>query len=61
MTPEAMDISVIEQTGTSEPIPEFTDARAEWRANEQGGVFIIPIAEVVKYIGEAIAKGKVIS
>jgi hypothetical protein len=23
MTPEAMDISVIEQTGTSEPIPEF--------------------------------------
>jgi len=61
MTPEAMDISVIEQTGTSKPIPEFTDARAEWRANEEAGVFIIPIAEVVKYIGEAIAKGKVIS
>jgi hypothetical protein len=61
MTPEAMDISVIEQTGMSEPIPEFADARAEWRAIEQAGVFTVPVADVVKYIGEAIAKGKVIS
>lgn len=61
MAPEAMDISVIEQTGTGEPIPEFADAHAEWHAHEGAGVFIIPIAEVVKCIGEAIAKGKVIS
>jgi hypothetical protein len=64
MTSDAMDVSVIEQTGASEPIPEFTDARAEWRAliaKEKAGVFIIPVADVVKYIGEAIAKGKVVS
>jgi hypothetical protein len=30
-------------------------------AKEEAGVFIIPIADVVKYIGEAIAKGKVVS
>ena len=36
----------------SEPIPEFSDARAEWRAMETAGAFIISVAEVVKCIGE---------
>jgi len=59
MTPEAMDVSVIEQTGSQEPIPEFTGARAEWRAmiGQGAGVFSIPVADVVKYMGEALAKG----
>jgi len=54
-----MDISVTDQTGMGEPIPEFADARAEWHALIQqkgAGAFIIPVADVVKYIGEAVVK-----
>jgi hypothetical protein len=60
LTPEAMDASGLEQTGTGEPIPGFAESRAEWRqmiADNEAGAFIIPVADVVKYIGEAIAKG----
>jgi hypothetical protein len=55
MMPGAMDISVTEQTGTGEPIPEFADARAEWRALI-AKKFIIPVADVVKYLAEAMTK-----
>jgi hypothetical protein len=60
MTVEAMDASAVAQTGTCEPIPGFAEARAEWRdmvAKKEAGAFTIPIAEVAKYIAEAVAKG----
>jgi hypothetical protein len=61
VTVDAMDASVIAQTGTGEPIAGFAEARAEWRelaAKNEAGAFTIPIAEVATYIGEAVAKGR---
>ena len=61
MTAEAMDSSVVAQTGTGEPIDGFAESYSEWRAlfgKNEAGVFIITVADVVKFIGEAIAKGQ---
>jgi hypothetical protein len=61
MAVEAMDMSVTTQEGAGEPIPGFAEARAEWRelaAKNEAGAFTIPIADVVRYIADAVAKGK---
>jgi hypothetical protein len=61
MTAEAMDISVIEQTGTGEPIDGFVEGYGEWRSlldKGEAGVFTITVVDVVKFIGEAVAKGR---
>jgi hypothetical protein len=61
MTAEAMDRSVVAQTGTGEPIDTFAEGYGEWRAlfdKNEAGVFIITVADVVKFIGESIAKGQ---
>jgi hypothetical protein len=60
MTPAAMGASVITQDGTGTPITDFAEVYQEWcTLSDKGeaGVFTIPVADVVKFIGEAIAKG----
>jgi hypothetical protein len=61
MTAEAMDNSVIAQSGTGEPIEAFAEGYGEWRSffdKHEAGVFSITVAEVVKFIGEAVVKGR---
>jgi hypothetical protein len=61
MSSEALESSVIEQTGTSEPVDGFDEARREWRellATGEAGIFAVGAGEVVRLISDAIAKGQ---
>ncbi|MGI9516003.1 MAG: hypothetical protein ACR2NP_03065 [Pirellulaceae bacterium] len=51
---EVLDASVMELVETREQLPDFEWAWQEWR-DEEGGVFSIPVAEILDTIEQAVA------
>lgn len=51
---QSLDVSVTRLSSSQAAFPDPTPGIAEWKA-AHGGIFTVPVAEIVKFVGQALA------